>query len=110
MGLTADPVECKKHYYVLYYLLNRLFKRYGYKLNQSKFQVNHKFNNDYIRFLGHSVTGNNVKNEHTIPYKAIHRYKNIRHNLFTSNIGNVSDSTITYSLGYLAYLKSVRTR
>lgn len=110
MGLTADPVECKKHYYVLYYLLNRLFKRYGYKLNQSKFQVNHKFNNDYIRFLGHSITGNNVKNEHTIPYKAIHRYKNIRHNLFISNIGNVSDSTITYSLGYLAYLKSVRTR
>jgi len=51
---------CKEHDNYWLMLLRRLYRKHGFIVNRRKFCVSNRANRRYIKFLGHSIIGNNV--------------------------------------------------
>lgn len=71
-----DDSHCKQHLNYWLMLLRRVYRFYGFRVNRRKFAIYSKYHKQYIKFLGHSIAGNNVKGCFSITrrvYKKIDR-------------------------------------
>lgn len=106
LELAVEPGvnNCRNHYNYVRVILNRLYGKYGYLITKSKFQTSYKGKATYIRFVGHSITGNNVKRGWQLPERVRNKISCAAHNK-----DKITDPKYRqYAQGMLAYANSVK--
>lgn len=102
---TKEQIPCKHHFEYLTYLTNRFYKRFGLSINSKKTAIMHSHKRTYIRFLGHSIAGNNV-NVMTIPVKQYRKILKVTRKLQRNELTSAQDKS--YLHGMRGYAKTVK--